>query len=172
MLRGQSEQLRDERQDKRRNTLNSDSLQEQGLTRTAMALLFLTILIATSFWVLHLFLTPLLWATMIVVSTWPLLLRLQAVLWGRRSLAAAVMTLLLLMVLIVPFLLAVGTIVARSEEIIGWIKSFATFSLPPPPDWVRNLPSSAGSLSYNGSILWPSDRRSFRFADPLCGQGI
>jgi predicted PurR-regulated permease PerM len=127
--------------------LVSDSLQAQGLTRTSLALLFMAILIAASFWILHLFLTALIWATMIVVATWPLMLRLQARLWGRRSLAVAVMTMLLLMVLIVPFLLAVGTIIARSEEIIGWIKSLATFSLPPPPDWINTIPIVGKKIS-------------------------
>ena len=120
--------------------MSNDSLQAEGLTRTALALFFMTILVAASFWILHLFLTALLWAAMIVVSTWPLMLKLQARLWGRRSFAVAVMTLLLLMVLILPFSLATITVVSHSEEIAGWIKSLATLSVPPPPDWVSTVP--------------------------------
>ena len=120
--------------------MKSDSLQAEGLTRTVLALLFLTILVAASFWILHLFFTALLWATMIVISTWPLMLKLQARLWGRRAFAVAVMTLLMLMVLILPISLAAVTIVSNSEEIAGWIKSLATFSLPPPPEWIATLP--------------------------------
>ena len=118
----------------------NDSHQAQGLTRNALALLFLTILIVASFWVLHLFLTAIVWAAMIVVSTWPIMLSLQRRLWGKRSLAVGVMTLVLLMVLIVPLVMAVSAIVVRYEEILDWIKSLATFSLPPPPDWVGALP--------------------------------
>jgi predicted PurR-regulated permease PerM len=120
--------------------LIKESLHAAGLTRTVLALLFMFILIAASFWVLHLFLTALVWAAMIVVSTWPIMQGVQARLWGRRSIAAAVMTLTLLMVLIVPFSLAVGTIVSHTEAIVGGIKSLATLSVPPPPDWVGKIP--------------------------------
>ena len=73
--------------------MKSDSIQAHGLTHTVLALLFMAILIAGSFWVLHLFLTALIWAVMIVVSTWPIMLNAQVWLWGRRSLATAVMSL-------------------------------------------------------------------------------
>ncbi len=118
----------------------SNSLQAEGLTRTALALLFMAVLVAASFWILHPFFTALLWAAMIVVSTWSLMLRVQALLWGRRSLAVAAMTLLLLMAFILPFLLAVGTIVQNSQEIADWIKSLATVSIPTPPDWIGTVP--------------------------------
>jgi predicted PurR-regulated permease PerM len=120
--------------------LIKDSFQAQGLTRTALALLFMAILVAASFWIMYPFLTALIWATMIVVSTWPLMLKVQARLGVRRSPAVAVMTVALLMVLILPFSLAVLTIVENSEEIVGGIKSLATFSVPPPPDWIGSLP--------------------------------
>jgi len=116
------------------------AFQTNDLTRTTLALLFIGILTAASFWILHPFVTALVWATMIVVSTWPLMLSIQARLWERRSLAVAVMTLLLLMLLVVPFWLAIATIVERSEEIVGWTRSLSSFSLPLPPDWVGNLP--------------------------------
>jgi predicted PurR-regulated permease PerM len=126
--------------------MKSDSLQAQGLTRTALALFFMAILVAASYWVLHLFLIALIWATMIVVSTWPFMLKVQARLGGRRSLAVAVMTMALLMVLILPFSLAVLTIVDNTEEIVGWIKSIAVFSVPPPPDWIGHLPIVGGKI--------------------------
>lgn len=42
------------------------------------------------------------WAGMVVIATWPLLLKLQKLLWGRRSLAVLVMTLLLILLFILP----------------------------------------------------------------------
>ena len=120
--------------------MKSDSLQAHGLTHTVLVLLFMTILIAGSFWILHLFLTALIWAAMIVVSTWPIMLKLQAWLWGKRPLATIVMTILLLMVLILPFSLAIGTLVARSQDIVDWVRSLAMITLPPPPDWIRSFP--------------------------------
>lgn len=43
------------------------------------------------------------WAGMVVIATWPLLLKLQKLLWGRRSLAVLVMTLLLILLFILPY---------------------------------------------------------------------
>jgi predicted PurR-regulated permease PerM len=54
-------------------------------------------LIVTTFWLLRPFLVPSAWAIMIVVATWPILLHVQAWLGGRRSLAVAVMTVVLLL---------------------------------------------------------------------------
>jgi predicted PurR-regulated permease PerM len=112
----------------------------RDLTRTVLAVLFIGGLIGFSLWILRPFLGAIVWATMIVVATWPVMLGLQARLWGKRGLAVTVMTLLLLSVLIVPLSLAIVAIVVKADEIIGWAKSLATFKAPPPPAWVGNLP--------------------------------
>lgn len=114
--------------------------QPRDLTRTTLALLFIGALIAASFWILHPFMSALLWATMIVISSWPLMLKVQGLLWGKRSLAVAFMTLLLLMMLVVPLSLSIITVVERSDEIVGWTRSLATLSVPTPPPWVGTLP--------------------------------
>jgi len=75
----------------------SASSQPQDLARTMPALLFIGILITACFWILHPFMSALIWATMIVISSWPLMLKVQGLLWGKRSLAVAFMTLLLMM---------------------------------------------------------------------------
>ncbi len=135
----------------------------QDLTRTTLALLFIGILIAATFWILHPFISAGVWATMIVVSTWPLMLRVQSLLWGRRSLAVAFMSLLLLMLLVVPFFVSIVMIVERSDEIVGWVRSLATLSLPALPDWVANLPVVGRASWPDAGARWPpSARRSFR----------
>ena len=112
----------------------------RDLARTTLAVLFIVGLIAVSLWILRPFLPPLIWATMIVVATWPLMLRAQERLWRRRSLAVVVMTIVLLLVFVVPFSLAVGVIVANSNEITGWAQSLGGLKLPAPPDWLQTLP--------------------------------
>jgi predicted PurR-regulated permease PerM len=77
---------------------------------------------------------------MVVVATWPVLLRVQGWLWGRRWLAVAVMTCLLLLVLVVPLSLAIGTIVANVDVITGWAGALSTVKLSAPPGWVESLP--------------------------------
>jgi predicted PurR-regulated permease PerM len=112
----------------------------QDLTRIVLAVLFLGMLIGLSLWILLPFLIAVIWATMIVVSTWPLMTALQTRLWGRRACAVTVMTLLLSLLLIVPFIAVVGTVVANAGQIVEWTKSLAGFTLPTPPDWLVNLP--------------------------------
>ncbi|MCB2022177.1 MAG: AI-2E family transporter, partial [Burkholderiaceae bacterium] len=97
-------------------------------------------LIITSLWILRPFLAATIWATMIVVATWPLLLWFQARLWGRRVLAVAVMTLLLLLLFVAPLMLAIGTIIEHSAAIVGAAKTLINFRLPAPPDWLAGLP--------------------------------
>jgi len=110
------------------------------LTRTTLAVLFIGMLILAASWVLRPFFGATIWATMIVVATWPVLLWLQVRMWGRRSLAVLVMTVLLLLLLFVPLGLAIGTVVQNADQIVDWAKALANFRMPVPPDWVRNLP--------------------------------
>jgi len=71
----------------------------QDLARTTLAVISLLLLIAATLWVLRPLLAAGVWATMLVVSTWPLLKALQARLGNRRAPAVALMTLGLLLLL-------------------------------------------------------------------------
>ena len=112
----------------------------QDLARATLQLLTLGALIATSFWIMRPFLVAVAWAAMIAVATWPLLLRAQAWLGGRRSLAVALMTLALLLILVVPLYFAVTTVVDNAAVVVNWSKSLATFTIPQCPDWVASFP--------------------------------
>jgi predicted PurR-regulated permease PerM len=117
------------------------------IVRTTLAVLFIAILASASFWILRPFLTALVWATMIVVSTWPIMLGVQKRLRGKRAPAVMVMTVLLLLVFIIPFSLAVTSIIDRSDEIVARAKSLATVPLPQPPPWVEQLPLAGPKIS-------------------------
>lgn len=111
------------------------------LTRVTFAVLTLALLIAASLWVLRPFLGPTIWATMVVVATWPAMLRVQGWLGGRRSLAVAVMTLLLLLLFVVPLVVAIVTIVQNTDQIVSWAKWVTSYRVTPtPPDWLAALP--------------------------------
>ena len=119
----------------------------RDLARATLAVLFIAGMIVASFWVLRPFLPAAIWATMIVVATWPLMLRVQSTLWDRRGLAVAVMTVVLLLGLIVPLALALTTIVAHSQDIASGVQWLATWSVPPLPDWVERLPLVGSRLA-------------------------
>jgi predicted PurR-regulated permease PerM len=108
--------------------------------RVTLAVLFIVGMVVLSFWILRPFLPAAVWAVTVVVATWPLMLRVQRVLWGRRGLAVGVMTALLLLTLILPLAFALATIVAHAQDIAGWVHAAAVWTAPPPPDWLGRLP--------------------------------
>ena len=125
------------------------------LTRTTLAVLFVGGLIAASFWILWPFLPAVIWATTLVVATWPIMLQVQLRLWHKRGLAVAVMTIALLLIFVLPFWLAIATITQHFDRIAGWVTSLSSFQLPPPPHWLAGLPffgEQAASFWANAAV--------------------
>lgn len=112
----------------------------RDLPRILLAVLFIALTIIASLWILKPFLPALIWATLLVVSTWPLMLAVQRRLWGKRGLAVIVMTTALLLVVIVPLALAVLTIVKNADDFAGRLKTLANARVPAPPGWVEQVP--------------------------------
>jgi predicted PurR-regulated permease PerM len=110
------------------------------LTHTTLSLFILVLLVVSTFWVLSPFVTSILWATIVSVATWPLLLRLQALLGGKRGLSVALMTVMILLVVLIPVALASRTIVTNAQNITTEIKSLESIELPPPPAWLEGVP--------------------------------
>lgn len=59
----------------------------------------------------------------VVIATWPVLLRLQRVLFGKRMLAVLAMTLLLFLLFVIPIALLVNSLVDNSVPLIKLISS-------------------------------------------------
>ena len=90
-----------------------------------------------TFLVVQPFLAATVWATTLVIATWPLMLRVQRYTGNRRGPAVLVMTLALLLVLILPFWLAISTIIRNIDQIRELLRATLTLRVPPPPDWLR-----------------------------------
>jgi predicted PurR-regulated permease PerM len=112
----------------------------RDITRTTLAVLFIGILITACFWILRPFLTSIVWATIIVIATWPILLKLQERLWGRRGIAVAVMTVILLLILVVPLIVAIAAIAGKADDIAAKVEELSALAVPPPPGWVSTIP--------------------------------
>ena len=110
------------------------------LTRNVLAVIALFLLIAFCGWILSPFLAAIVWATMIVVATWRMMLSVQQACWGKRWIAVTVMTLGLLLLLIVPLSAGIVAIVDHADEIVGWVRTLAKDGLPLPPEWVVRIP--------------------------------
>ena len=89
----------------------------RDITRITLGVVFIGLMITASLWVLLPFVGATVWATMIVVATWPIMIGLQARLGGRRGLAVTIMTLVMLLLLVVPLVLAVSTVLEYADNI-------------------------------------------------------
>jgi predicted PurR-regulated permease PerM len=127
--------------------MQSDPHGLRDLTRNILGVLFVVALIFFSAWIALPFLSATLWATTIVISTWPLLITLQSKLGGHRGLATTVMTMALLLVLLVPLSVAVGALVSNMDGIVERANSLKTLQLPPPPNWVERIPIKGPKLA-------------------------
>ena len=115
---------------------NSSQRQVQG----TLQLLFVGLLLAGSYWILQPFLLALSWATIIVVATWPLLLRAQSRLWNKRWLAVSLTIPVSLLSFIAPVSLAVVMIAEHATEIVDGAKALVALATTPPPLWVERIP--------------------------------
>ena len=113
---------------------------QNDLTRTVLLVLFMGLLIVGSFWTMLPFLGALIWATTITVATWPLMLRVQRLVGGNRTIATAVMTVLALAVFVVPFWFAIGGLIDAGAQGADLARTYATKGLGPPPEWLNKLP--------------------------------
>jgi len=131
------------------------------LTRIILQILCIGILIAATFWIMRPFLLSLIWAVMIVVATWPFMLKVEGWLWKKRGLAVTAMTIVMLILFIVPFSLAIVAIIENADNIAAWVKSFQTRTLPILPGWLSGLPIVGPKLTTAGKASgW--DRRGFQ----------
>ena len=74
---------------------NMNTPATSDLTRTFLVILIIAILIVGSVWTMLAFLAALLWAGTLVITTWPVLLRVQRMVGGSRGIATTAMTLLM-----------------------------------------------------------------------------
>ena len=116
------------------------------LGRITLSVLFIGGLIAGSLWILSPFLGAFIWATMIVVATWPMLRRLERAFGGHRAPAVAVMSIGLLAILIVPLGVALQAILDHADELVALLERLPQTKLPAPPEWLNRAPLAGERL--------------------------
>lgn len=117
------------------------------LPKMLFSITFITLMSLGCFWIIQPFILGFSWASMVVIATWPLLIKIQQILWGRRSLAVITMTLLLLLFFVLPVSILVSSIMDNSATLVVW----ATY-----PDnlklsvltWLQDIPM-IGQKLYN-----------------------
>ncbi len=119
----------------------------RDLVSTTLAVLLIGAMIGASIWIMKPFLVPVVWAAMTVISTWPFMLFFEKKLGRRRGLAAAIMTCLFFLLLVLPVSLAVITILDNANDIVEWLKSLGKFATPEAPEWLKKLPYVGARLA-------------------------
>jgi predicted PurR-regulated permease PerM len=110
------------------------------LIRTLCAVLLIAALLFGCFWVLRPFIDGMLWGALVVIASWPLMLRVQSRVGGRRWLATAIVLIILTLVIFLPLVMSVVTLIDNSDALINWVSSMRDGSLETPPDWITGLP--------------------------------
>ena len=117
------------------------------LTQKLFAVITITALTAMSIWVVSPFLGAGVWATMIAVSLWPVMLKIQKWLGGRRWAAVSVMTVGLLALLVVPLLFTIAAVVSNLDEIKTFAAKLPVQVVPAAPDWLAHIPVAGEKLA-------------------------
>lgn len=121
--------------------------QPRDVPQILLSVLFLSLMIVACLWIVRPFILGFAWAGTVVIVTWPVLIRLQHLLFGRRSLAVLVMTLLLFLLFIIPIALLVNSMVDSGVPLIRSVSS-GEMTLPD-LNWLNSIPV-VGARLYTG----------------------
>lgn len=143
--------------------------QQGELPRLLFALLFILLMIVACFWVVQPFILGFAWAGMVVIATWRLMLRIQALLWNRRSLAVMVMILIILLVFIFPVSLLVNSMFDNLRPVLSALNN-GQISLPK-LEWLNSIPMGGDKLlSYYQKLIAGGGATIIASIQPYIGQ--
>ncbi len=119
-------------------------IQRALVTRIA-GLAALSLLVLGAIVVLRPFVAAGLFAAVFVLATWPLYSRLRKAVRGSDTWAAAIATLLLIVLVVLPFAWLVQNAIDRVPGWFAVARGWVVEGLPPPPPWLQRIPL-AGAL--------------------------
>src|SRR5512146_3061846 len=97
--------------------------------------------------VLRPFISAILWAAILCFATWPLYELFRRWLRGRHTLAAALTTAVLALVLIIPFFVVGLTFTDTIRGGLKWLDKKTEAGVPPPPAWIESVPLIGGRIT-------------------------
>ena len=104
------------------------------------------ILVIGCFLVLKPFLTAILFAAVVCISSWPVYLWLLRKLQGQKNLAALAMTLSLVLLIILPLALVTYNLADNVTAFYNGLRHVVLSEHPEPPVWLANLPVVGESI--------------------------
>jgi predicted PurR-regulated permease PerM len=109
-------------------------------TDQTITLAVLAVLVAGVFLVIQPFVSAIVWAAVLAATAWPVFAWMRRHLSGRSGLAATVVTLLILVVVVTPFLVVGITLAENSDRLTTFFRELVESGPPGPPAWVNDLP--------------------------------
>lgn len=126
--------------DASRNPVQQKPLPLGSGARMNARVVFAVAVVALSLWTAGGFLPPLIWATILAVTLWPLYIKFAARLTsGPTRLAAVAFTAIVALILFTPMALAIYQVAEQSGDIANWLKKARESGIEV-PDWIARLP--------------------------------
>lgn len=108
---------------------------EQILAMLALAVLGIgCVLVLWPFW------SSVIWAVILCTSTWPVFMWLDRVFKGRRNLSAALATLLMATIFVLPFAIVGPSLAQDVTDVVREINNLLQEGPPAPPAWLQDVP--------------------------------
>ena len=117
------------------------------IARILFVVAILCALTVGTLYIMRPFIPGLIWASTIVVATWPLMLAVERRCGKRRWLATLIMLLMLLVVMILPLYEAISTLAQHGGDIIERVRDLPAYALMGPPPWVHDVPLIGSTLA-------------------------
>jgi predicted PurR-regulated permease PerM len=113
-------------------------------------------------WVARDYLTALAWAILIAVAVWPLYRRFAALMAGRRTLAAALFTLLVCVAVLAPITLVAVEVGREAGTALRWLEEARQRGVPT-PGWLAGVPVLGQSAEawWRGHLGGPAEAETF-----------
>ena len=132
-----------------RKTMYQKTEQIENLATLAIV----TLLAVGSFFIVRPFLPAALWAIIFAVSSWPLFTWIEGKLGGRSGGAAAVVTLMFLLLFIIPVTFIGMKLADHSSRVTNFIHEMLRKGFPAPPGWVDRIPFVGTRLTEQWNAL-------------------
>jgi len=104
-----------------------------------IALAVLVVLIAGCYLVLQPFLSAVLWAIILCCTTWPVFVRLRRLTRGGVTLAALIVTLVVALVVLAPFVIVGISLAENANMLLEQGRRLIDEGPPDPPEWVGQI---------------------------------
>ncbi|OCG03058.1 AI-2E family transporter YdiK [Gilliamella sp. wkB112] len=115
------------------------------LLKLILNLLLIGLLIVITYRVVEVFIFGFFWAVMVVIATWPLMIKIQQKLFNKRWLSLLVMALILAFVCVIPFILIISSVAQNGHYLIEWARTLSHRELPT-LDWLNSIPMFGSEL--------------------------